>query len=48
MKVHGDCVKMFDDFTPHFGEKRKLAVASHQRTALHFPFSPGNFWPKTT
>jgi hypothetical protein len=38
-------MKMCEDFTPNFGDKR--TVASRQRTASHFHFHQ-NVWPKTT
>jgi hypothetical protein len=44
---YGDCVKMCQDFAPNFVDK----ITSYCITTMHnltLPFSPGNFWPKTT
>jgi hypothetical protein len=44
---YGECVKMREDFASNFGDKRTgcCITTTHRLT---IPFSPGNFWPKTT
>jgi hypothetical protein len=42
---YGDCVKMWDDFAPNFGDKRTgCNITTKHRITL--PFSPGNFLTK--
>jgi hypothetical protein len=36
-------VKVYEDFAPNFGDKKKLDVASQQRTVSHFFFCQGIF-----
>jgi hypothetical protein len=43
--LYGDCVKICEDFTPNFGDK-KLVAASRQFTIPHFHFNQGI--PETT
>jgi hypothetical protein len=47
MIFYGACVKMCEDFEPNFSDKRTgcWIMTMHRLT---LPFSPGNFWPKTT
>jgi hypothetical protein len=42
---YSDCLKMCEDFTPNFGDKRTgcCILTMH---CLTLSFSPGNFWPK--
>jgi hypothetical protein len=44
---YDDCVKMCEHFALNFGNKRThcCIMTTHHLT---IPFSPGNFWPKTT
>jgi hypothetical protein len=44
---YDDCVKIFEDFAPNFEDKGTGCCIN---TTLHFtlPFSPANFWLKTT
>jgi hypothetical protein len=44
---YGDCVKMYEDFLPNFGNKiTRCHITTTHRLTL--PFSPLNFLPKTT
>jgi hypothetical protein len=44
---YGDCIKMFEDFAPNFGDKRAgCCITTVHRLLL--PFSPRILWPKTT
>jgi hypothetical protein len=47
VKLYGDCVKMCEEFTPKFRDKRTgcCITTTHLLTLL---FSSGNLWPKTT
>jgi hypothetical protein len=43
---YGDCMKMWEDFAPNFGNKRTgscITITCH----LTLPFSPDNFLPRT-
>jgi hypothetical protein len=44
---YGDCVKMWENLVPNYGDKRTdcCIMTTHRLT---LSFSPGNFWPKTT
>jgi hypothetical protein len=47
LTFYSDCVKMCEDFVQNFDNKK---TGCYIMIAHHFtlPFSPGNFWPKTT
>jgi hypothetical protein len=45
---YGDCAKMCEYFAPNFGDKRTGCCCITTTRCLTLPFSPGNFWPKTT
>jgi hypothetical protein len=42
-----NCMKVCEDFYPNFGDKWTGCCIMTTR-CLTLPFSPGNFWPKTT
>jgi hypothetical protein len=43
-----NCLKMYKDFTPNFGDKRTGCFITTTHHRLSLPFSPGNFLPKIT
>jgi hypothetical protein len=44
---YGDCMKICEDLAPNCGCERTGCCITTTHS-LTFPFSPGNFWPKTT